>query len=232
MVNKNDLSAWHFSDCHGKHDYLNIPLNADISICSGDSTNYHDIARNFHEFEAFVDWYSKVPIPTKIYVAGNHDSYLYNVRKDAQRRLRDAGIEYLDHDTLTIYDEVIYGYPTTPTFGQWYFMADRSKINKHVEMIPQSTTILINHGMPKGVMDLTENRDYSLEMVGDSALFKKTQKLENLKLFCGGHLHSNKDIINTGLRKIGNVLYSNAAMVKDAAFEKVETYFHGNLINI
>lgn len=226
------MKILHISDTHARHDQLQVNVDVDICIHSGDATNYRDLARNFHEFEAFVDWYANVPIPIKIYVAGNHDCTLYNQRKDAERRLRDAGIEYLNYDSLTIYDQLIYGYPTTPKFGDWYFMADRQKLQKHVDTVPENTTILINHGMPKGILDLTEKPDRSLEMAGDKCLYNKTQQLQHLKLFCGGHIHNNKNIINTGTRKVGNVLYSNGAMVKDAAFDRPEYHHHGNLIDI
>ena len=112
------MNLLHISDTHGKHEQLKLVNNVDICIHSGDATNYRDLARNFHEFEAFVDWYANVPIPIKIYVAGNHDCALYSQRKDAERRLRDAGIEYLNYDSLTIGKEKIFGYPTTPRFGQ------------------------------------------------------------------------------------------------------------------
>ena len=228
------MKILHISDTHGKHDLLKLHDTKDIELCihSGDSTNYHDIARNFHEFERFVDWYSKVDIPNKVYVAGNHDAFLYNVRKDAERILRDAGIEYLNYESLTVNGYKIYGYPTTPRFGDWYFMADRGKIQKHTDTIHNDTQILINHGMPKGILDLTENIHRNLEMVGDKSLLTRINKLEKLKLFCGGHIHNNKHITNTGLRIINGVTFSNAAMVKDGEFEKQETYFHGNIITL
>lgn len=226
------MNLLHISDTHGKHEQLKLVNNVDICIHSGDATNYHDVSRNFHEFESFVDWYSKLDIPTKIYIAGNHDSTLYNMRRDSERLLRDSGIEYLNYDSLTIGKEKIFGYPTTPRFGQWYFMADRSKMDRHCSMIPDDTTILINHGMPKGILDLTEDVDRKLQMVGCSNLFRKTQELKNLRLFCGGHIHNNKHIINTGMRRVGTVTYLNSAMVTDGEFEKESKYFHGNYITL
>lgn len=77
------------------------------------------------------------------------------------------------------------------------------------------------------MLDTTENRFHDIELAGDSALWKKVNKLPNLKLHCFGHIHNNKDIINVGIREHNGIIYSNAAAMKDGEFDKGIQY-HGN----
>ena len=71
---------------------------------------------------------------------------------------------------------VFYGHATTPTYGDWFYMCARHKINRHWENIPDDTEVLITHGPPKGILDLTINQDNRLEQVGDGALRSRLQK--------------------------------------------------------
>lgn len=228
---KYGLNVYHVSDTHGYHGDLKIPDNVDVMIHSGDATNYRDVSLNHHEFENFVDWYESVNVPIKIYVAGNHDAMLNMVRKDSERRLRDAGIEYLNKESLTIYGCKFYGDPTTPSYGNWHFMADRTKIQKHWKLIPDDTNVLITHGPPKGILDLTTDTQRNLLQVGDKSLANRINEIETIKYHLFGHIHNCENVVNTGTRTIGNVVYSNAAAVEDRKFHK-GVIFNGNIFEI
>lgn len=214
ISDKYGLLIHHISDTHGFHNEIKVDLNTDVVVHSGDATNHRESVFNFHELEKFLDWYSGVPIPIKIYVPGNHDSFIASHIKDSSRMFRDAGIELLNKESITLNNLKIYGDPMTPNYGGWYFMTDRSKIAKHWGLIPTDTDVLVTHGPPKGILDMGLHRN-ELEFCGDSALGKAIKKIPSIKLNCFGHIHNHKDIVNTGIRIIDEVYYSNAACVKD-----------------
>ena len=66
----------HLSDTHCLHSKLTIPENIDVIIHSGDESNYRNVIFNEPEFYDFLEWYIKLEIPNKIFVAGNHSSYI------------------------------------------------------------------------------------------------------------------------------------------------------------
>ena len=59
------MKIWHISDTHHHHNLLNIPLDVDLIIFSGDCANYRDKWRNEPEVLNFLDWFANIPV-TKI----------------------------------------------------------------------------------------------------------------------------------------------------------------------
>lgn len=227
--NKHNLKVWHFSDTHGHHKGLNVPFDIDIAICSGDATNYYDLARNMVEWGNFIEWYANVPVPIKIYVPGNHDATCYHHEKMCREMCKTEGIEYLNKDMFSVYGLNFWGDPTTPTFGAWYFTADRAKTHKHWNLIPEDTDVLITHGPRWGYLDVSTTG--GLHLCGDKALGTRIDNLPNLKLHCFGHIHDSSDATNAGVFKRNGVYYSNAAAVKDKQFDK-GIHFHGNTFQL
>jgi 3',5'-cyclic AMP phosphodiesterase CpdA len=72
------MKIWHISDTHSNQALLKIPAGIDVVIHSGDATNYRDPYRNEPEMRAFIDWFASLPIPNKVFVAGNHDTSIEN----------------------------------------------------------------------------------------------------------------------------------------------------------
>lgn len=226
----------HISDTHGFHSQFPVERfeGIDVVIHSGDASNYMNPMTNAMEMENFMQWYKQVPVPTKIYVAGNHDT---SVERKMFRKedFAMAGIIYLENEEVTIDGVKFWGSPHTPTFGTWAFMKAREKLNRVWEAIPDDTDVLIVHGPPKGVRDLSFDRGGSLEMCGCSALMKRCWKLkDNLKLVAFGHIHNMEGIdTNQGVSHYSNTktVFSNAACVYDGRFDKGLTSF-GNIIDI
>jgi len=110
-------------------------------------------------------------------------------------------------------------------------MKARHKLFDTWEAIPEDTDILVVHGPPKGILDLSYNREHILEFCGCSALKKRVLKL-NLKLMCFGHIHNNEDIINSGIMKLSNLItiFSNGSVVTDRKFGKLTS--NGNILEI
>jgi Icc-related predicted phosphoesterase len=225
------MKIWHISDTHTFHGLLTIPENIDIVIHSGDATNPKEPYSNKAEMENFIYWLSKLPIKYKVFVAGNHDT---SIEKKLITKLDFAsnGIIYLENDFTEIEGIKIWGSPITPTFGTgWAFNKNRAKTHEVWSKIPDGTDIVICHGPPKGVLDLSYNVQNELEFCGDSALKKKMISL-NPKLCLFGHIHNCEDIINSGTMKlsIADTIFSNGTVVTDGKFGKLSS--NGNIFEL
>lgn len=223
------MKLLHISDTHGFHEELE-DLDYDVIVHSGDCSNWRDPFRNSDEVRRFMGWYSKVPCPKKIYVAGNHDTSIER-RLIRPEEWKDAGIIYLENDCVTIDDIKFWGSPITPAFGDWAFMKARNKINKVWESIPEDTDVLITHGPPKGVRDLSFNKDGDLEMCGDGALFKWIYRNSpRLSLF--GHIHDMDGVKNQGVSYYSRhkTVFSNGSCVTDGNRMGLTSF--GNAIEI
>jgi Icc-related predicted phosphoesterase len=230
------MKILHISDTHGHHEMFPNERFKDIDVVihSGDCSNYKDPYRNEPEVRKFITWYESIPVKHKIYVAGNHDTSIER-RMVTPADFAKAGIIYLENASTTIDGIKFWGSPHTPTFGDWAFMKKREKINLVWQNIPDDTDVLIVHGPPKGVRDLSFNREGVLEMCGCSALMKRCYTLkDSLKLVAFGHIH-NMDGIDTN-QGVSNydrtpTIFSNAACVYDGRFDLGLTSF-GNIITL
>lgn len=170
----------------------------------------------------------------KIYVAGNHDTSIER-RLVTPGHFAEAGIVYLENAATVIEGIKFWGSPHTPTFGEWAFMKAREKINRVWDTIPEDTDVLIVHGPPKGIRDLSFDREGFLEMCGCGALMKRCFKLrDKLKLVAFGHIH-NMDGVDTNqgvsYYSLTPTIFSNAACVHDGRFDLGLTS-HGNIIEL
>jgi Icc-related predicted phosphoesterase len=227
------MKILHISDTHSFHGLFPMSRfeGIDVVIHSGDCSNYKDPYRNEQEVRDFIAWYSTIPVAVKIYVAGNHDTSIEK-RLITRADFMDNGIIYLENEGMHVGNTYFYGSPHTPSFGEWAFMKARHKLYKVWDAIPEDTDVLITHGPPKGILDLSEDRHHNLEMCGCSALRKRVEKM-NLKAVCFGHIHDSDGISNQGMARIGgrDTIYSNAACVVDGRFDKGLTSY-GNIIEL
>jgi len=225
----------HISDTHGFHEMFPMDkfTGVDVVVHSGDCSNWRDPYRNEPEVRAFLTWYRDVPVKHKIYVAGNHDTSIER-RMITPADFAEAGIIYLENAATTIDGVKFWGSPHTPTFGDWAFMKSRDKIARVWNTIPEDTEVLITHGPPKGVRDLSHDRDGNLEFCGDSALMKKVFKMrDTIKFMLFGHIHDSPGCDNQGVSRYSKTptVFSNASCVDDGRFDKGLTSF-GNILNI
>jgi Icc-related predicted phosphoesterase len=224
------MKIWHISDTHTYHNLLDVPEDIDMVIHSGDATNPKNPYLSEDEMQNFIYWYSLLPIKHKVFVAGNHDVCIEKnfIKKDDFER---AGIIYLENDYIEIEGIKIWGSPVTPTFGEWAFMKARHKTHELWQQIPDDTDIVVVHGPPATILDLSYNRQNELEFCGDSALRKRIIDI-NPKLCLFGHIHNCEDIINAGTRtlSIRDTIYSNGSVVTDGKFGKLSS--NGNIFEI
>lgn len=225
------MKIWHISDTHTFHGFLNIPEGIDMVIHSGDVSNPQNHYLNKLEVENFIHWFSLLPIKYKVFVAGNHDTSIEK-RLIKKTDFEVKGVIYLENESIEIEGIKIWGSPVTPTFGTgWAFNKNRSKTHELWAKIPNNTDIVVTHGPPKGILDLSYNKVNELEFCGDNSLKKRMLELKP-KLVCFGHIHNCGDIINAGTMKlsIGDTIYSNGSVVTDGKFGKLSS--NGNVFVI
>jgi Icc-related predicted phosphoesterase len=171
------------SDTHGYHDHVRVPP-CDILIHAGDITN--DIGQK--SLRDFLIWFERQPAKHKIFIAGNHDGALEkwpDLAKDMIKEYAPSAI-YLENSRCEIDGIKFWGCPYSPTFYQWYFMADRGEaIKRYWDMIPADTDVLVSHGPPKDILDVSS---YDMKGYGDADLREAVERIKP-KLHCFGHFH-------------------------------------------
>ena len=224
------MKIWHISDTHSYHKFLEIPEDIDMVIHSGDFSNYHDVLKNEPEALNFLSWFAALEIKHKVLIAGNHDAFAIFLK--FKELCIGLGITYLENTEVVTDGLKIWGSPYTPQFGNWHFMKSRAKIGRVWQSIPDDTDIIVTHGPPKGILDISEDRYHSIEFCGCSALKKRVLKMPNLKLMCFGHIHNNTDIINAGTMNLStsDTIFSNGSVVTDGKFGRLSS--NGNIIEL
>jgi len=226
------MKIWHISDTHTYHYLLKIPEDIDMVIHSGDCSNPRDPYTNEPEVREFIDWYKELPIKYKIYVAGNHDSSIEKKLVTA-KDFEDNDIIYLEDDHVYVEGIKIHGSPITPNFCNWSFMKSRDKLDRHWERsIDDNVDILVVHGPPKGILDISEDRDGKLEFCGCKALRRHVIDRIKPKLMLFGHIHNCDAVINAGTMKLSvcDTIFSNGSVVTDGRFGKLSS--NGNVFEL
>lgn len=186
------------SDTHTKHRQLG-KLSGEVLVHCGDfSSRGHP-----DEFLKFVNWIKECDFEHKIIIAGNHDLGLENKRKKSSEKLMlDAGIIYLNDSGVIINDIKFWGSPIQPTYHSWAFMRDRGEmIQKHWDLIPSDTDVLITHGPPYGILDECQDG----KLAGCQNLLATIRKL-NIKVHAFGHIHEQHGVV-----KKEGVIFLNAS---------------------
>jgi Icc-related predicted phosphoesterase len=226
------MKIWHISDTHTYHRLLDVPTDIDMVVFSGDCSNPRDPYTNEPEVRGFIDWYSSLKIPVKIFVAGNHDTSIEK-RLVTKEDFTKHGIIYLENESITIDGIKIFGSPFSPTFGYgWAFNKDRNKLERiWRKIIDEDVDIVINHGPPKGILDLSFDRAGNLERCGDKSLLNRVMEV-NPKLCLFGHIHDSGDIINQGTMKLSHLdtIFSNGSVMKDGSFGRLTS--NGNIFEL
>lgn len=150
------MRVWFISDTHNKHMFLDVPLDVDMVVHSGDMSSNKAPAVNNNEVRDFLEWYKSLThIKYRVLVAGNHDTSIEQglvTRGDIHE-----SITYLEHEYAEVGGLKIFGSPYQPKFGtDWAFNVPRGMLKPYWDDIPDGLDILITHGPPKGILDLTQ----------------------------------------------------------------------------
>jgi Icc-related predicted phosphoesterase len=185
------------SDTHFQHQKMEIPAG-DLLLHAGD---FSKIGLPY-EVEKFNEWLGTLPHPHKVVIAGNHD-FLFEKQPELARSLLTNAI-YLEDSGVEVAGIKIWGSPITPWFFDWAFNRLRgADIRKHWDLIPKGIDILITHGPPFGILDMTVRQ----KPVGCEDLWEIVQEIQP-KLHLFGHIHEAR-----GQMQVGNTLFVNAAML-------------------
>ena len=191
----NSLKIWFISDTHGQHQKLSVP-KADVVIHCGDESDNGNPFLNEPESRTFFKWFTELDIPHKVFVPGNHSTAI------EQRIVQPADypeVTFLIHDFAIVAGLRVFGSPYTPKFYDWAYMKARSELDVVWQSITSDIDILITHGPPKGILDVTldiESREPT--HVGSRSL--RLQVLDRIKpqIHAFGHIHDEKAIVNFG----------------------------------
>ena len=169
------------SDSHGQHLSLQLPAG-DMLIHAGDISGRGSLAAVKH----FLQWFSSQDYKYKIFIAGNHDFLFERETDEFIQSLIPEDVIYLNDSGVEIEGIHIWGSPVQPWFHNWAFNRIRGKdIQKHWDLIPTNTDILITHGPPMGVLDRTVHGNMQ---VGCQNLMDTIQKIQP-KVHIFGHIH-------------------------------------------
>ena len=200
------------SDTHGQQFPAgNRPLQSvDVIIHCGDLTEGSKLS----EFYTTLGLLKDLDAPLKLVIDGNHDFTLDNVAfkqkiaeavpplepglvakeygafGEARKTLEDAkraGIVFLDegHHSFSLSNGAlltVYATPYTPSYGAWGFQY-RPEGGREFA-IEKGTDIVISHGPPRGVLDMTVSR----ERAGCPDLFAAVARARP-QIHCFGHIH-------------------------------------------
>ncbi|MBO9702350.1 MAG: metallophosphatase domain-containing protein [Sporocytophaga sp.] len=187
------------SDTHGEHRKLTLP-KGDVLIHAG------DISRCGEEDEVldFLEWFKELNFEHRIFIAGNHDFFFEKNSEEDIKKLIPSNVTYLCDSGITIEGIKVWGSPVTPWFYNWAFNRHRGEaINRHWELIPIDTDIIITHGPVLGILDQTTRG----QNVGCKDLLNTINAVIPKVHICG-HIHE-----AYGQENISGTMFINAAVV-------------------
>lgn len=193
---------WIVSDPSSKEDLTDLLPGGPILVHSGDVSG----RGTEREIRLFLDWFSSLPYMHKIMIAGNHD-FFFEVAKPEEVEALLAeypGITYLNDSGVTIEGIKFWGSPITPFFHNWAFNKYTHEIQEHWDKIPEGIDVLITHGPPYQILDLTTYQKWN---VGCPKLLKRVYEIKP-QVHVFGHIHEAK-----GEAEFDGIKFINAAVV-------------------
>jgi Icc-related predicted phosphoesterase len=189
------------SDTHGQHRKINLP-GGDIIIHSGDCC-----CGRLEAAMEFLDWYKEQKYSHLILVPGNHDSIFERMPELMLEECKNRGIILLNDSGCEIEGIKIWGSPVQPWFYDWAFNRQRgADIQRHWDLIPKDTEILITHGPPYKIRDEVKSDGLSI-YVGCEDLYRTILQTQ-IKLHIFGHVHEGR-----GHAYLDSRTYINASSV-------------------
>ena len=198
------------SDTHCQHKALKMP-EGDVLIHAGDWTHRGEEPLTIE----FLKWFNSQPYKHKIFIAGNHDFYPERYPESFRTLVRTAAPScvYLEDESVVIEGYKVHGSPVSPEFCDWAFNRFRGPdIQKHWDMIPSDTEILITHGPILGYGDtLSAYGSEPGKNIGCRNLLDTIDsRLKELKLHVSGHIHE-----GAGTYAHSNIIVVNASVLDE-----------------
>jgi predicted phosphodiesterase len=129
-----------FSDTHGKHREVVLPIDSNILIFAGDiQTSGYDMSEVFD----FLKWFHSHPAECKIIIAGNHDRMLESWESIVKEEVaKYPEMVYLCNSGVEVAGINIWGTPNSKKFGGWAFNNTEKQLERLFKEIPTNTDIL------------------------------------------------------------------------------------------
>jgi hypothetical protein len=205
------MKIWFISDTHCQHEKLEVP-DVDMVIHCGDEATSRDPAWNAVEAEKFFEWYRGLPIRDKVFVPGNH-SVAFSRGMTSENTYKEGGIRVLRDHGMLCGELSVYGSPWTPSWGGcWAYMRSRPKMHDVWQTLPEYADIIVTHGPPKGILDITHDHDTGhLIQVGCRSLRKRIEQIKP-KIHAFGHIHDEDGVNNYGVYHRHDTLFVNCSV--------------------
>ncbi|MFL5741841.1 MAG: metallophosphoesterase family protein [Flavisolibacter sp.] len=182
------------SDTHNLHHPMRLPAG-DVLVHAGDIT----LKGTRDEVMVFLDWFEQQKFKHKIFIAGNHDFIMEQMKESDLKKIIPSNVIYLSDSGINIHGINIWGSPITPWFYNWAFNRHRGpEIQKHWKLIPAGTELLVTHGPVYGFLDMVVDETH----VGCQDLLRTVLTIQP-KVHLFGHIHeSYGNIKRSGIRFI------------------------------
>lgn len=213
------MKIWLISDTHCKHELLRVPDSVDLVVHCGDEAHAHKPKKNLEEAKPFFEWFQSLPIARKVFVPGNHSiaveqgliqpadfpEIVFLIHQLSEFQLGDLSVE--NNGKLKIF-----GSPYTPWFFNWAYNVARPDLDAIWATIPTDIDLLITHGPPKGILDVTKDwKSKEPIHIGSMSLTRQVDKRIRPKIHAFGHLHDEPEINNFGWKQHNGVAYINCS---------------------
>lgn len=197
------------SDTHMLHEKIHVPEGLDCIIHCGDEANSAQEHWNEDESRRFFTWYSDLPVDKKIFVPGNHSTAISH---GLIRPEQFPDVEFLIHRETVLGPYSVFGSPFTPAFGKsWAYMKKRNRMQVVWDSVPD-VDLFLTHGPPKGILDLTTDKDdhTKLFQAGCKALYNRVMEMKPM-FHVFGHLHDETGCHNHGVYSDGDTTFMNVS---------------------
>lgn len=192
------------SDTHGDHAQLQLP-GGDVLVHAGDITAHG----SRDDYLDFLEWFAAQPHRHRVFVPGNHDTWLEHEPDEAERLASAAGVWMLNDSGVRFDGLNVWGSPITPRFHDWSFMRDPgADIRAHWDLIPTDVDVLVTHGPPHGVLDEVERGPGDTEHTGCPSLLEALARVAPA-VHVFGHIHEGHGRASVGDVRCLNVSTMN-----------------------
>ena len=198
------------SDTHTHHRALKL-TPADAVVFCGDEADSFDLTANEHEALDFFEWYAEYPAKYRVYVPGNHSRAVCFGRVEPQKYCTHVLIDRV----CDLLGYKFFGSPWTPSFGRdWAYMRSRQKMSDVWQAVPDGTEILLTHGPPKGILDMSydvEKGSDTLVRAGCNSLARRVSEIKPM-VHAFGHMHDwLPGLLNFGAFRRDGTTFINAS---------------------
>jgi Icc-related predicted phosphoesterase len=187
------------SDTHTRHQQIQGMEKADVLIHAGDIT----FNGEYEKLSEFNEWLFSLGdkfdggFVHKIVIPGNHDLTFESDWETASSLISEADV--LNQCTVEVGGLAIYGEPRQPEFCDWAFNVPRHNMKAVWDKVPINTNILVTHGPPFGLGDMTDRG----EQVGCVYQREWIEKHQPALVVCG-HIHEGHGIYMCGRTVVVN----------------------------